>query len=212
MSQSIADIRTEYLGDPLSVAAVHPDPIAQFERWFSEAERAELPDPNAMTLATVDADGRPRARIVLLKGVEERGFVFFTNYESAKGMQCDHGGAASLVFFWQPLFRQVRVEGAVRRVPAEESQAYFARRPRESQIGAWASPQSRVVASRAALEASFERYEAEFPEIVPCPPHWGGFVVEPDRVEFWQGRPARLHDRVEYLRTSGGWDRVRLAP
>lgn len=212
IGDEIARLRRDYLGDPLGVEEVDPDPVAQFRRWFGEAERAGVPDPNAMTLATVDATGRPRARIVLLKGFDARGFVFYTNYDSDKGRQCDDAGVAALVFFWNVLSRQVRVEGTVLRVGRQESERYFAIRPRDSQIGAWASPQSRPVNSRQELEDAYDAADARFPGEVPCPEHWGGYRVVPDRIEFWQGRPARMHDRVDYVRHGALWVRRRLAP
>lgn len=213
MTRSIADIRTEYMGEPLDVVSAESEPLRQFESWFDAALRAEVPDANAMTLATVDAEGAPAARIVLLKGIDPRGFLFFTNYASDKGAELEAAARAALVFFWQPLARQVRVRGVVERLPEDESDAYFASRPRESQIGAWASPQSRVVSGRAELERNAEAARARFPDAVPRPPNWGGYVVRPERVEFWQGRPGRLHDRLSYrLGPDGTWSVVRLAP
>jgi pyridoxamine 5'-phosphate oxidase len=204
-----------YAGDPLDVASVDPDPIAQFRRWFHAAESAGVPKVNAMTLATATADGRPSARIVLLKEVDDRGFVFYTNYESRKGDELGANPRAALVFYWDSLDRQVRVEGVVERVTAAESDAYFAVRPRPSRIGAIASPQSRVIAGRAELEAKVAEIERAVGGSDPArPEHWGGYRVVPELVELWQGQPSRLHDRVRYTRAPGdaGWTRERLAP
>lgn len=190
------------------------DPIELFRRWFADAQAAQMPQPDAMTLATVAADGRPSARIVLLKGVDARGFQFFTNYESRKAGELTADPRAALAFVWTPMFRQVRVTGDVTRLDAAESDAYFATRPRGSQIGAWASQQSRELADRAALEARVGELEERFAGgDVPRPPHWGGYLLEPREIEFWQGRENRLHDRFTYTRTDGGgWSRTRLQP
>lgn len=196
----------------LERAGLAADPVAQFGRWWSQAA-AEVPLCEAMTLATVDGAGRPDARMVLLKGFDERGFRLFTNYESRKAEQLEAAGAAALVVYWREQDRQVRVRGPVERLPAAESDEYFASRPRESQLGAWASPQSRVLAGRAELDerlaAASERF-AGGP--VPRPEHWGGYLVRPDEVEFWQGQVGRLHDRFRYTRGAGGWTITRLAP
>lgn len=195
-----------------------PDDLAadwwvQFDRWFADAIDADLPEPNAMILATADHDGRPSARTVLLKGFDERGLVFYTNYSSRKGTELAANPYASLVFPWFPMRRQVVVAGSVSRVSRAETEAYWATRPRESQLGAWASPQSRVVPDRAALDRLYEEAERRFPERVPAPEHWGGLRVEPHTVEFWQGRTGRLHDRLRYRRTDEGvWTIERLAP
>ena len=211
---SIEDLRREYARHELAEHAASPDPLVQFGHWFQEALEAEVAEPNAMTLATVAPDGSPRARIVLLKGAEGDGFRFFTNYESAKGRELAADGRAALAFLWPELERQVRVEGVVELLPAQESDRYFSARPRDSQLGAWASPQSSVIADRAALEArlaeAVERFGSTDP--VPRPPHWGGFLLRPSAVEFWQGRPARLHDRLRYDLIDGTWSRSRLAP
>jgi pyridoxamine 5'-phosphate oxidase len=190
------------------------DPIALVARWFAEADAADVRQPDAMTLATATPDGRPSARVVLLKGIDERGLAFFTNYESRKAGELDANPRAALVLHWRELHRQVRVVGRVARLTADESDAYFATRPRGSQLGAWASQQSRPLADRAELEARFAALEAEHAgDAVPRPPHWGGYRVEPDEIELWEGRENRLHDRVAYTRTAdGGWERVRLQP
>ncbi len=214
----LADLRREYSRAELTRDHVADDPLAQFRTWFEEAQDAEVHEPNAMTLSTAAPDGTPSARIVLLKGVTERGFRFYTNYDSRKGTELDQNPHAALVFWWAPLERQVRIEGTVERLPDEESTAYFRRRPRGSQLGAWASPQSRVVESREALVDNLAAVEEEYAdEEVPRPAHWGGYVVRPLRIEFWQGRPNRLHDRLRYRRPTvdaedGAWVLERLAP
>ena len=210
---NLADLRQDYKAGGLLESDADGDPIRQFQAWFEQAQEAELPEPNAMTLATVSRDGHPDARIVLLKGIDERGFVFFTNYQSRKGDELAHCPYAALVFYWHELERQVRVEGHVERVSDAESDAYHQSRPRGSQIGAWTSEQSRVIADRAALEAHQAEQEARFDgKDVPRPPHWGGFRVIPDVIEFWQGRSNRLHDRLRYRREQFDWTRKRLSP
>lgn len=210
---SIADLRRDYRARQLSESDAAADPLAQFRHWFDEAVRAELMDANAMTLATATREGRPAARTVLLKGVDDGGFVFFTNYASAKASDLEANPHACLVFFWAELERQVRITGAVTRVDAAESDAYFASRPRESQLGAHASPQSAVIESRAVLESRLaEVVERHGDGPVTRPAHWGGYRVVPDTLEFWQGRPNRLHDRLRYRRVDGAWVLERLAP
>jgi pyridoxamine 5'-phosphate oxidase len=210
---SLVERRIDYGKATLDERSVDRDPLAQFRRWLEEAEAAGVPEPNAMTLATAAPDGTPSARIVLLRGVDERGFVFFTDYRSQKGRELERNPRASLVFFWHPLERQVRVDGTVGRVTPAESAAYFATRPRGSQLGAWGSEQSAVVAERDALDRAVAEAEARFAGAeVPCPPHWGGFRVEPRQIEFWQGRPSRLHDRIRFARAAGAWTIERLSP
>lgn len=214
MSNNIADIRKEYKLRSLEEKDVQPDPFAQFEKWWQEAIHSNLEEVNAMTLATASADGMPDARTVLLKGFDGRGFVFFTNYHSAKGQQLLENPRASLVFFWAGLERQVRISGLVSLATEQQSDEYFNSRPEGSRIGAWASPQSEVIESREWLEAEERRLAAALaPEKLHRPPHWGGYVVKPTRMEFWQGRPSRLHDRILYtLQGNGNWKIERLAP
>jgi pyridoxamine 5'-phosphate oxidase len=188
------------------------DPLRQFERWFDEAESGGVDVPEAMALATATLDGRPSARMVLLKGADERGFAFYTNYESRKGGELASNPRAALLFHWRPLGRQVRVEGRVERVPADESEAYFRTRPLGSRLAAWASPQSRPLADRAELERLYADAQERFGEDVPLPPDWGGFRLVPDAYEFWEHGDDRLHDRVRYERDAAGWSRTRLAP
>ena len=210
---SLADLRREYASRALTEADADADPIRQFALWFGEALKSELLDVNAMTLATATANGEPSARIVLLKGFDEAGFVFYTNYESAKGRIMAENPRASLLIFWAALERQVRITGGVARTSPEESAQYFQSRPFDSQIGAWASAQSRTVADRAALESRYAELAAKYAGgPVPLPPFWGGYRVTADRIEFWQGRKSRLHDRLLYTRQGGSWSRSRLAP
>ena len=208
-----ARLRKEYTRAGLAESDANPDPIAQFRRWFDDALAAGLREPNAMTLATATPDGRPSARVVLLKGFDERGFVFYTNYEGRKGEELEANPCCALVFYWGELERQVRVEGRVSRVPKRESDEYFGSRPRGSRLGAWASEQSRPVGGREVLEERLRALEAEYEaREVPRPPFWGGYRVEPEVIEFWQGRENRLHDRLVYRRSGGGWGRERLQP
>ena len=216
----LSELRQDYELKGLRRSELEADPIEQFCKWFSDM-RAKigpsvegLRDINAMTLATVGGDGRPSARIVLLKGVDERGFIFFTNYSSRKGKELGQNPAAALVFYWPELERQVCVSGTVTKISDAESELYFNSRPRGSRLAAWASRQSEAVADRATLETEWKRLEEKYPgESVPKPPHWGGFVVSPDRIEFWQGRPSRLHDRFVYEKAAnGGWKIERLGP
>jgi pyridoxamine 5'-phosphate oxidase len=210
---TIADLRRDYRARALSEHEVHADPIAQFGQWMDEALRAQLLDATAMTLATATRDGVPSARIVLLKDVGTAGFTFYTNYESAKAADLDDNPRACLVFFWAELERQVRITGAVRRANASASDAYFQTRPLDSRLGAWASPQSRVISGREVLEQALAAAAVRFPGgEVPRPVQWGGYVVAPDAIEFWQGRPNRLHDRLRYRREAGRWVLERLAP
>jgi pyridoxamine 5'-phosphate oxidase len=208
---SLADIRRDYLGAPLSETESEADPFRQFARWFEQVRPLEA-DPTAMALATCSADGRPAVRMVLLKGVDDRGFTFYTNYGSRKAREIDGTGRASLLFYWQALVRQVRIDGRVERVAAADADAYFATRPVESRWSVYASRQSEVIESRQALEAHFEAARDTYGESVPRPDWWGGYRVLPEEFEFWQGRPGRLHDRLRYRRDSGVWIRERLAP
>lgn len=210
---SLADQRVDYGRLALDEAAVDPDPVVQFERWYTDAMAANVPEPNAMTLATATPDGIPAARIVLLKGVSGGGFTFFTDYRSPKAVALEANPAAALVFFWQPLERQVRITGRVERISPVESAAYFHSRPPGSQLGAWTSRQSSVLPDRTALDAALAATEARFAGgAVPYPEHWGGFCLVPDDIEFWQGRSNRLHDRIRYRRAADGWLRERLSP
>lgn len=210
---SLPDLRRDYTRHALDEKDVDPDPIRQFERWLAEALAVDVVEANAATLATATPDGRPSARIVLLKGCDPRGFTFFTNYEGRKGRELAANPRASMLFFWKELERQVAVEGAVERVSAEESEEYFRVRPEASQLGAWASSQSRVIPDRGHLESLFREYQLKFAGgPIPRPEHWGGFRILPDAVEFWQGRTSRLHDRLRYRRKEGAWILERLAP
>jgi pyridoxamine 5'-phosphate oxidase len=212
MEKNIADLRKSYERDALDEDASAADPLQQFERWLQQALDAQLPEPNAMTLATVDEGGRPSTRVVLIKGFDARGIVWYTNYESRKGRELAANPQAALQFHWVELERVVRIEGQVERVEPELSDAYYASRPLDSRIGAWASPQSQVIASRAVLVANAAKVGLQHAMQPPRPPHWGGYRLKPDTWEFWQGRKSRLHDRLRYRLAGGAWVRERLAP
>jgi pyridoxamine 5'-phosphate oxidase len=214
MNSSIADLRLDYARESLLETDVAPDPVDQFQKWWQQVLSSEVKEPNAMTLATASSDGMPSARIVLLKGFTKKGFVFFTNYASFKGRQLDENPRAVLVFFWKELERQVRITGLVNKLPANESDTYYLSRPEGSRIGAWASPQSRVIPGRDWLDSEYLRVQEELKnKKIDRPPHWGGYIVQPVIIEFWQGRPSRLHDRIQYtLQDHGEWSIERLAP
>lgn len=208
----IAALREDYKRETLLEADLHQDPIEQFRRWFGQALAAKLAEPNAMTLATVDQHSQPAARIVLLKGLDADGLTFFTNYESRKGQELAQQPKAAVLFCWLELERQVRIEGIVEKVSAQESDDYFAVRPTLSRLGAWASPQSRVLANREVLEEAMKQFQQDYGDNPPRPPHWGGYRLKPHRLEFWQGRRSRLHDRLQYTKSDSGWRIERLAP
>jgi pyridoxamine 5'-phosphate oxidase len=213
MNKNIADIRKDYQLQTLLETAIAAEPFTQFARWWDDAVKSEIDEVNAMTLATASLTGIPSARIVLLKSFTETGFVFFTNYNSHKGKELEDNPNACLVFFWKELERQVRITGTVEKVSAAESDAYFISRPAGSRIGAWASPQSSVITSRQTIEKNTEKYEEQFADTeITRPPHWGGYIVLPTVIEFWQGRQSRLHDRLQYTKLPDGWKIERLAP
>ena len=209
---SIAQLRKNYTFGQLSETDVPGNPLPLFKLWFDQAVRAECPEPNSMTLATADKDGNPSARIVLLKGADQDGFTFFTNYESQKGKDLEVRPQAALLFHWHELERQVRIQGLVERVSVAESDEYFHSRPSASRIGAWASPQSSAIPNREFLEEAEKRFKAEFGDAPPRPQHWGGYRLRPTEMEFWQGRPSRLHDRIHYKLDESTWRVNRLAP
>jgi pyridoxamine 5'-phosphate oxidase len=211
---SLADLRKEYSKETLEVHTIGKDPIHHFEKWFDEALRSEVLEPNAMTLSTVTESGRPSARVVLLKGIESGKFLFYTNHQSNKGKELENNPACALTFFWPELERQVRIEGISARVDAVTAEKYFQSRPRGSQIGAWASPQSSVISDRSLLEERVKELERKFKdqELIPKPHQWGGYAIEPFEIEFWQGRPNRLHDRIIFYKTDNTWTIQRLAP
>lgn len=214
-NKKIQDLREDYRNGTLDESDIVKNPLKQFDNWFKEALKSEILEPNAMTLATCNKTGRPAARIVLLKGFDENGFIFYTNYNSQKGKELSGTPFAALVFNWLDLQRQIRIEGKVEKLNAEQSTTYFHRRPKGSQIGAWASPQSQVISHRNILEENVKQLKQQYAnqENLPRPDHWGGFRVIPDKIEFWQGRSSRLHDRIRYtLQTNGDWKIERLAP
>ncbi len=214
MTSNLAQLRKEYSRASLDISNVLADPIKQFEKWFDETLKAGITEPNAMHLATATEDGRPSSRVVLLKGIVEGGFVFYTNYQSRKGKALDKNPACALTFFWPEIERQIRIEGIAGRVAATLSDEYFQSRPRNSQIGAWSSPQSAIIKDRSILEERVAQMEARFAreKVLPRPHQWGGYRVDPFMIEFWQGRPGRLHDRIEFVKTDGSWHVHRLAP
>jgi pyridoxamine 5'-phosphate oxidase len=211
---SIADIRKDYSKSSLDIASVDKNPITQFTRWFDEALASKVTEPTAFTLATVNADARPSARIVLLKGVENGKFIFFTNYQSTKGKELENNPACAITFFWPELERQVRIEGVASKIDVSSSEKYFQSRPRESQIGAWASPQSAIISDREILDSRVKELQKKFEGVdkLPKPNQWGGYEVEPNEIEFWQGRPNRLHDRIAFYKVDDKWQVHRLAP
>ncbi len=209
---NLADLRQSYTRGKLSESQVNQDPIKQFNKWFKQAQLAKCPEPNAMTLATATLDGIPSARTVLLKGISEGNFVFYTNYESQKGFELIANPQASLLFYWHELERQVRIDGVASKTTSDMSNEYYESRPLGSKIGAWASPQSAVIPDRSFLEKEEKSFLKKWGEHPPRPAHWGGFILNPLRIEFWQGRPSRLHDRILFVNEKNSWNIVRLAP
>ncbi len=210
--KEIQDLRRQYTKSSLTSKNINKDPFKQFSKWFSEVMSSDFLEPNAMTLATSTPDGKPSARVLLLKGFDENGFVFYSNYKSRKGKELEKNPYASILFFWDKLERQIRIDGKVKKVTMEESDAYFQTRPYKSRLGAWASNQSSVVGSRNELVKQFLKYMIKFKQHVPLPDTWGGYRLVPDTFEFWQGRDNRLHDRIRYKKNKGGWKIERLAP
>ena len=207
------EIRRDFAGKPLDESSVHENPMEQYANWFEEAVNAQLLDPYAMSISTVDYNGQPSTRIVYMRGIKDDGFVFYTNYNSSKGKDLGENKLVSLNFFWGEIERQIRIEGEVKKVSEEDSDTYFAQRPRESQIGAWASNQSEDISDRSELEEKVAHFTDKFKgEDVPRPNHWGGFIVNPTKIEFWQGRPSRLHDRIVYTKDGNDWKQSRLSP
>lgn len=213
VTETLENLRQSYQLAELDLKDCDPDPLAQFKKWFDEALNSKIDEPNAFTLSTVDGD-QPRGRVLLLKGIEQGGFIFYTNYDSAKGRELENNKKASLTFLWLPLQRQIRIEGVIEKASTELSDAYFQKRPRGSQLGAMASPQSQKLKSRAELEEIFKAIEARYAQesVLPRPQNWGGYILKPQYIEFWQGRKNRMHDRVSYTMNSSGWERSRLAP
>jgi pyridoxamine 5'-phosphate oxidase len=213
VTETLENLRQSYQLAELDLKDCDVDPMIQFKKWFDEALSSKVDEPNAFTLSTVDGD-QPRARVVLLKGMDDGGFLFYTNYDSAKGKELAHNQKASLTFLWLPLQRQVRIEGVIEKAPAQKSDDYFHKRPRGSQLGAMASPQSQKLKSRAELEELFKKIEGRYADeqVLPRPANWGGYILKPQYLEFWQGRRNRMHDRVSYTKNSSGWERARLAP
>jgi len=209
----INTLRHDFSKQSLSESDVDKDPILQFEKWFKEAVDAKVNEPNAMTVCTATKDGKPSARILLIRNFDENGFVFYTNYNSRKGLEIEENPYCSILFFWPELERQVRIEGVLQKQSKEESDIYFQTRPRTSKLGAWSSPQSKIIESRKVLDEAYQKNLEKFPdEQVPRPEFWGGYLLKPNSIEFWQGRPSRLHDRIVYKKQNAGWDIVRLAP